>query len=178
MNRDNDLLWAFLLGAFAFGLGFLWPILVFAKAEDGFSQGTLVAHDPVTVSRSELPRLSTNVEINVTGPIARARVTQHFANPSDQWTEALYAFPVPENAAVDTLHMIIGDRVVVGEIKEKGEARKVYEEAKTAGHQTPGIALAQTALGIKWRLLLGLLLVLLAGFFWVTLGRPKQVLQG
>ena len=101
MNRDNDLLWAFLLGAFAFGLGFLWPILVFAKAEDGFSQGTLVAHDPVTCSRSELPRLSTNVEINVTGPIARARVTQHFANPRDQWTEALYAFPLPENAAVD-----------------------------------------------------------------------------
>ena len=32
--------------------------------------------------------------------------------------------------------MIIGDRVVVGEIKEKGEARKVYEEAKSAGKQT------------------------------------------
>ncbi len=136
MNRDNDLLWAFLLGAFAFGLGFLWPVLAFSKQVDAVSQGTLVAHDPVTGSRSELPRLSTNVEINVTGPIARARVTQHFANPSDQWTEALYAFPLPENAAVDTLHMIIGDRVVVGEIKEKGEARKVYEEAKTAGKQT------------------------------------------
>ena len=136
MNKDNDILWAFLLGAFAFGLGFLWPILAFSKQIDDVSQGTLVAHDPETGIKSELPRLSTNVEINVTGPIARARVTQHFANPSDKWTEALYAFPLPENAAVDTLHMIIGDRVVVGEIKEKGEARKVYEEAKTAGKQT------------------------------------------
>jgi len=52
MNRDNDLLWAFLLGAFVFGLGFLWPILVFAKAEDGFSQGTLIARDPVAGSKS------------------------------------------------------------------------------------------------------------------------------
>ena len=77
MNRDNDILWAFLLGAFAFGLGFLWPILAFSKQIDDVSQGTLVAHDLETGIKSELPRLSTNVEINVTGPIARARVTQY-----------------------------------------------------------------------------------------------------
>jgi hypothetical protein len=45
MNRDNDILWAFLLGAFAFGLGFLWPILAFSKQIDDVSQGTLVARD-------------------------------------------------------------------------------------------------------------------------------------
>jgi len=136
MLEKRDLVVAFLLGALAFGLGFLWPISAFSKQVDAVSQGTLIAHDQVTGIKSELPRLSTKVEINVTGPIARARVTQRFANPTDNWTEALYAFPLPENAAVDTLHMVIGDRVVVGEIKEKGEARKVYEEAKTAGKQT------------------------------------------
>jgi Ca-activated chloride channel family protein len=136
MLEKRDLVVAFLIGAFAFGLGFLWPISAFSKQIDAVSQGTLIAHDQVTGLRSELPRLSTKVEINVTGPIARARVTQRFVNPTDNWTEALYAFPLPENAAVDTLHMVIGDRVVVGEIKEKGEARKVYEEAKTAGKQT------------------------------------------
>jgi len=89
MNRDNDLLWAFLLGAFAFGLGFLWPVSAFSKQVDAVSQGTLIAQNPETGIKSELPRLSTKVEISVTGPIARARVTQHFTNPSDQWTEAL-----------------------------------------------------------------------------------------
>ena len=55
---------------------------------------------------------------------------------------------------------------------------KAIKSERPAGHQTPGIALAQTALGIEWRMLLGLTLVLLAGFFWMTTGRSKQVLQG
>jgi hypothetical protein len=109
MLEKRDLVVAFLLGAFAFGLGFLWPISAFSKQVDAVSQGTLIAHDQVTGIKSELPRLSTKGEINVTGPIARARVTQRFANPTDNWTEALYAFPLPENAAVDTLYMVIGD---------------------------------------------------------------------
>ncbi len=81
------------------------------------------------------PLLATDVKIDVTGPIARTRVTQHFINPGDGWVEGKYVFPLPENAAVDTLKMVVGDRVIEGQIKEKAEARRAYEEARDAGQR-------------------------------------------
>ena len=53
---------------------------------------------------------------------------------------------------------------------------KAIKPERPAGHQTPGIALAQTALGIEWRMLLGLVFVLLAGFFWVTSKNSRQAI--
>ena len=49
--------------------------------------------------------------------------------------EAVYVYPMSEGGAVDTLKMVIGDRVVIGEIKEKKEAKQVYEQAKAAGQK-------------------------------------------
>ncbi|PKQ03695.1 MAG: marine proteobacterial sortase target protein [Alphaproteobacteria bacterium HGW-Alphaproteobacteria-11] len=81
------------------------------------------------------PLLATDVQIDVTGPLARARVTQHFINPGDGWVEGKYIFPLPENSAVDTLKMVIGTRVIEGQIKEKQEARQIYEEARAEGRR-------------------------------------------
>ena len=79
------------------------------------------------------PLLGTDIDITVSGPTARARVTQHFYNPTDGWIEGVYVYPLPENSAVDTLKMVVGDRVIVGEIKERREAKRIYEEAKAEG---------------------------------------------
>jgi len=84
----------------------------------------------------EAPRLATDVRIDVNSPILRTRVTQRFRNPSKGWVEGTYVFPLPENAAVDTLKMQIGDRFIEGQVKAREEARKVYEEAKAAGKKT------------------------------------------
>jgi len=81
----------------------------------------------------EAPRLGTDVEIDVSGPTARARVTQHFTNPTEGWVEGVYVYPLPEGAAVDTMKMVIGERVIVGEIKERQEAKRIYETAKREG---------------------------------------------
>lgn len=81
----------------------------------------------------EAPRLGTDVEIDVSGPTARARVTQHFTNPTEGWVEGVYVYPLPDNAAVDTLRMVVGERIVIGEIKERGEARQIYETARREG---------------------------------------------
>ncbi len=83
----------------------------------------------------EAPRLNTDVNITVTGTIARAIVTQRFENPSDRWLEGVYVFPLPEQSAVDALRMEIGSRVIEGEIKGREDARKLYEEAKDAGQK-------------------------------------------
>jgi Ca-activated chloride channel family protein len=79
------------------------------------------------------PRLSQDVEIYITTMTARIMVRQRFENNTDQWQEAIYVFPLPHEAAVDQLRMKIGDRVIVGEIREKEEAKKVYAEARKAG---------------------------------------------
>ncbi len=42
-------------------------------------------------------------------------------------------FPLPDNAAVDTLQVRMGDRVILGEIQEREQAKKTYEQAKAAG---------------------------------------------
>ena len=50
-------------------------------------------------------------------------VRQRFVNSSDQWQEAVYVFPLPDESAVDQLRMKIGERIIEGEIKEKVEAQ-------------------------------------------------------
>src|SRR6185436_14127455 len=81
------------------------------------------------------PLLETEVEIRVTGHVARAKVTQRFLNPHRDWYEGVYVFPLPENAAVDRLRMKIGERMVEGEVQEKAQARQTYAEAKTEGRR-------------------------------------------
>ena len=79
------------------------------------------------------PQVAADVEITISGPIARTRVTQRFENPSDQWIEGVYVFPLPDEAAVDTLKMQIGDRFIEGVIEEKKKAKEIYEQAKREG---------------------------------------------
>ena len=81
----------------------------------------------------EAPRLGSDYTVTVSGPTARTILTQRFSNPSDGWVEGVYVFPLPDNAAVDTLKIVAGNRVIVGEIKEKQEAKIIYEQAKRDG---------------------------------------------
>ncbi|MEW5756198.1 MAG: marine proteobacterial sortase target protein [Pseudomonadota bacterium] len=78
------------------------------------------------------PALNTEVEIDVSGMVARAKVRQRFENRDDQWVEGVYVFPLPEDAAVDHMRMAIGERIIEGQIKERAEAKRTYEQAKAA----------------------------------------------
>jgi Ca-activated chloride channel homolog len=80
-------------------------------------------------------RLGVDVDVTVSGPTLRARVTQVFRNTTNDWVEAIYVYPLPDGGAVDTLKMVIGDRVVVGDIKERQQARAIYEQAKQNGQK-------------------------------------------
>jgi len=79
------------------------------------------------------PNVATDVEITVNGLLARVQVSQTFTNPTSLWQEGIYVFPLPETAAVDQLSMKIGKRIIIGEIKRKQQAKKIYEAAKTSG---------------------------------------------
>jgi len=79
------------------------------------------------------PELAMNVHISIDGMIVRAGFTQDFTNPFDQWLEGTYVFPLPETAAVCKFRMTVGNRAIEGIIKEKKEAKQIYEEAKASG---------------------------------------------
>ena len=79
------------------------------------------------------PTLKTDVHMRITGMIARVKVEQHFKNPTKDWMEGVYVFPLPEESAVDHLDMKVGTRLIEGQIKEKEEAKKTYEAAKQEG---------------------------------------------
>jgi len=105
----------------------------FAQTADDVTTGTLFLESPL--GRIEAPRVHTAVRMNVSGIIARVEVRQEFTNPSDEWVEGLYAFPLPDNSAVNALHMLVGKRVIVGEIREKIEAQRLYEQARNNGQR-------------------------------------------
>ena len=98
-------------------------------------QGTLLFRSETKGETFAAPLLHTDVVIRVSGLLARARVKQTFRNPSEDWYEGVYVFPLPENSAVDHLRMRIGSRLVEGVIRERGEAKKHYEQAKQSGRR-------------------------------------------
>jgi Ca-activated chloride channel homolog len=81
------------------------------------------------------PTVSTNVTTTISGLIVRTTVSQTFHNPSAEWAEGIYVFPLPEQAAVDHLRMRIGERVIEGMIQERAEAKKTFEQAKRKGQR-------------------------------------------
>jgi len=80
------------------------------------------------------PLRHTEVRGAIDGFLARVTVTQVFENSATQKIEAVYIFPLPENAAVDDMTIQVGDRTVRGLIKKREEAKAIYEHAKQTGH--------------------------------------------
>ncbi len=99
------------------------------------SSGSLLLQSATPGRYVEAPLVAADVKMDIAGPIIRTRLTQRFTNPTDTWVEGVYAFPLPEDAAVDTLKIVIGDRFIEGDIKERQEARVIYEEAAANGQR-------------------------------------------
>ncbi|HET6583560.1 MAG TPA: VIT domain-containing protein, partial [Nannocystaceae bacterium] len=83
---------------------------------------------------SSLPLRLTDVHADVRGHIADVVVTQRFVNDRDAPIEVVYTFPLPENAAVTDMRMVIGERVIESEVRKRDEARKAYMEAREDGY--------------------------------------------
>jgi Ca-activated chloride channel family protein len=82
-----------------------------------------------------LPLESTSVDAGISGYIATVNVLQKYHNPYSDKIEAVYVFPLPQNAAVTDFVMIVGDRKIRGIIREKEEAQRIYQQAKSQGYR-------------------------------------------
>lgn len=78
-------------------------------------------------------QLGSRVDIQVSGMVARVTVEQRFFNTQPDWADGSYVFPLPATAAVAEMRIEVDGRVIVGEIREKEAAEKVFKQARAAG---------------------------------------------
>jgi Ca-activated chloride channel family protein len=81
-----------------------------------------------------VPLKHTGIKTEISGFVARTELTQEFENVLPQAVEAIYVFPLPHDSAVDGMTMKVGAREIRAVIKEREEARKIYEQARNSGH--------------------------------------------
>jgi Ca-activated chloride channel family protein len=81
----------------------------------------------------DLPLESSHYDVQIIGGVAEIELEQVFYNDSDEFIEAIYTFPLDGGAAVDAMSIRMGLREIVGEVQEREEARKAYEEARSEG---------------------------------------------
>ncbi|HEX8248175.1 MAG TPA: marine proteobacterial sortase target protein [Pyrinomonadaceae bacterium] len=108
-------------------------LLTLGASAQQVTQGGLEAVGAGGKSLGACPLKHTDVKAEISGFLARVKVTQEFENNFSDKIEAVYVFPLPQNAAVDDMTMRIGERVVRGRIMKREEAREVYEAAKSNG---------------------------------------------
>ncbi len=111
----------------------IFPNLLWASNNSNDDYASLSFHSTEHDKNYEQMPLSTDVQVTINGVVARTKITQTFSNQTEEWLEGIYRFPLPENSAVDTLKMIIGEQIIEGEIQEKKQAEKTYQAAKKAG---------------------------------------------
>lgn len=95
--------------------------------------GSLLTQTEEAGRYHSLPVLATEVDIAVSGLHARTSLQQTFYNASDQWLEAVYVFPLPDNGSADALQIETGERVTKGKIQTRQQAQKTYQTAKRQG---------------------------------------------
>src|SRR5262245_28072824 len=104
-----------------------------AVAQTGETSGALTVLDPTGKTKAQCPLKHTDVKADISGFLSRVNVTQEFENPFKEKIEAVYTFPLPQNAAVDDMTMTIGTRTIRGKILPREEAQAVYDAAKSKG---------------------------------------------
>ncbi|XP_031218415.1 protein mono-ADP-ribosyltransferase PARP4 isoform X2 [Mastomys coucha] len=83
---------------------------------------------------NSVPLDSVHIKGRIIDFVAQVIVFQTYTNQSQVPIEAKYIFPLDDKAAVCGFEAFINGKHIVGEIKEKEEARQKYQEAISHGH--------------------------------------------
>lgn len=90
--------------------------------------------------REYLPQVDVKAHTTILSTTSRTTLTQKFVVPSKTRgiKKLQYTFPLFDGVSVVGFKCTIGDRVIVGEVQEKEQARKTYDEAVERG-ETAGL---------------------------------------
>ena len=117
-------------------------LIVAACAASAAAQGVIVPRPrpdgpPRTLPRA-LPVKSIKIETKIAGQVATTHVEQVFRNDTDAVLEGTYFFPLPETASVSEFAIWDGDRRLVGEVRSREEARRIYDQI-VRSQRDPGL---------------------------------------
>ena len=82
---------------------------------------------PITLPRA-LPVKSIKLDTKIASQVATTHVEQVFRNDTDATLEGTFFFPLPESASISEFAIWDGDRRLVGEVRSREEARRIYDE--------------------------------------------------
>lgn len=111
-------------------------VTLFLAAANAAAQGVIVPGPcnrcpmpprPVPLPRS-LPIKSIKIDTKILSQVATTHVEQVFRNDTDATLEGTYFFPIPDEAAIAEFAIWDGDRRLVGEVRSREEARRIYDE--------------------------------------------------
>ena len=93
------------------------------------AQGIIMPTDNVLIRETILPRLiSHKVQVDIQNQAATVEVEQVYLNPGNSTIEGIYYFPLTDGAMVSNFAMYVNGKRLEGEIIEKEEAIKLYED--------------------------------------------------
>ena len=87
----------------------------------------IVERPPVNLPRA-LPVKSIKIDTRISSQVATTHVEQVFRNNTQFTLEGTYFFPIPETASIAEFAIWEGDRRLVGEVRSREEARRIYDE--------------------------------------------------
>src|SRR6185503_3338527 len=82
---------------------------------------------PMNLPRS-LPIKSIKIDAKINSQLATTHVEQIFRNDTNVTLEGTYLFPIPETASIVEFAIWDGERRLVGEVRSREEARRIYDE--------------------------------------------------
>ncbi len=91
----------------------------------------LVTSAPGDTPGDTIPLKNTKVDVSIDGVVAHVTIEQTYANTGNQPIHAEYVFPGSTRSAVHGMTMQTGESIVRAVIREKGAAKKEFEQAKS-----------------------------------------------
>lgn len=122
-----------------FALGFF--IVIFGSFISVNAQGVIVPivcrraprclppppNRPPVIVPLQLPIKSITIDVKINAQVATTHVEQVFRNDTDATLEGTYFFPIPESASISEFALWENDKRLVGEVRTREEARRIYE---------------------------------------------------
>ncbi len=100
---------------------------------DSLGSGQMLLQDETPGHYTPALLQYSKVHFDISGMIATVELEQSFRNDTGRALEGVYAFPLPDTAAVRYMEMVVGQRRIVGKVRERAQAREIYSAARAAG---------------------------------------------
>lgn len=99
--------------------------------------GKLVARRPYSEVEQALELRDHTINVRIQGMMAYTEITEEFHNPGGDNLEGLYRFPLPPDAQISRLSLLVGNRWMEGQFLENARAERIWREITTEPRVQP-----------------------------------------